>query len=160
MKNKAIKSIQYLKYKSSENTLSPQRLINLLFLADWFSQLKYNKAITNINWKINKFGLFIGVNNFPIIQEESYLFNTKDTSLELDKQTVDILDIVLSKTDNKNYSQLVNFVGSTYPLSKKTIYSEINLKDDAKEYVTNLACNIKRGEQGEQKEREEINVDN
>ncbi|AGR76483.1 conserved hypothetical protein (DUF4065 domain) [Aliarcobacter butzleri 7h1h] len=149
--NKIENIMAYLcKYYPYKKELSKARLTKLVYLSDWFSAVINQKQITNIKWIFNHFGPYvddvtntaINSNYFRILNtttkygdEKSIIcFDGIEDDIDISEKDKQILDFVISKTKNMYFDEFITYVYSTYPVTSKKRYSELNLEELAKEY--------------------------
>jgi len=138
--------------------LSKARLTKLVYLTDWYSALVDDKKLTNINWIFNHYGPYVDdvVNNanksegFTISKEQTaygtdkYLIGFKGDFDEssLSSRERQILDAVIEKTKSLYFNDFINYVYSTYPITSKKRYSELDLVGLAKSYKSKQTTTI------------------
>ena len=130
--------------------LSKARLTKMVYLADWFSALKYGKQITNIEWLFNHYGPYVDdvINaarsdaRFQIISDrtiygshkEKVSFSGNKEDIELSDKEMKLLNFVISKTQKLYFNDFINYVYSTYPVSSEKRYSTLDLVSLAEEF--------------------------
>lgn len=145
-----IKEITYLLQDNNDH-ISELRLIKLLFLIDWFSELKYNDSITNIKWNYrfflsgdNLMNYLITLPSFSITNnlgnKRKYFSINEWTSGYLTDNEKKVVFILLKKTKNLYFNELEDFFLSTYPFTKNERNFDLDLKSLALEY--NLKNNL------------------
>lgn len=129
--------------------LSKTRLTKLVYLADWFSALAFNRQMTNINWVFNHYGPYVddvidtvsSNGNFSIEYSLNYYgtgrttisFNGLEENINLTEIEQKTLDLVISKTSPMYFNDFIKYVYSTYPIVNSNRYSHLNLVELAKE---------------------------
>lgn len=132
------------------NELSASRLTKMIYLADWKEAIINGKQLTDINWFFNHHGPY----NDEILHEAKKdknisvtvkinIFGAKKTHIELhnnekpiniDDESSKILNFVMDATKDKNYTDFIKLVYSTYPVISSKKYSTLDLPRKAKEY--------------------------
>ncbi|MCK9797448.1 Panacea domain-containing protein [Pseudomonas sp. MAFF 302030] len=151
MTNKLLNIIKYiLTNYPYPDELSASRLTKMVYLADWKEAISNGRQISNIAWFFNHHGPY----NDEILQEakkdknisitiKSNMFGGKKTHIELhdkgqaidiDAESSQILDFVINATKDKNYTDFIKLVYSTYPVISSGKYSELDLVRKAEEY--------------------------
>lgn len=133
-----------------KSELSASRLTKIIYLADWKSAIDSGEQLTPIIWRFNHFGPYVEdviecVREDPdmaITLEETYYGNKKtlirlngsliksDLSLKIQH----LLNFVIMATKDKNYSDFIKLVYSTYPVITSDKYSTLNLVQLAEDY--------------------------
>lgn len=136
--------------------LSDARLTKMVYLSDWFSSLSLGHQLTEISWYFNHYGPYVEdisataqayPHMFNISLDQNYYGNTKkiiqyvgDNSLiNIDTQTRIILNTVMDQTKHMYFNDFINFIYSTYPISKNDRYAYLDLPNLAAEYKIILA---------------------
>lgn len=133
--------------------LSDARLTKMVYLSDWFSSLSLGNQITDISWYFNHYGPYVEdvlttaqryPDLFKVSLEQNYYGNTKkiiqyvgsSSLLTLNEQTKIILNAVVEQTKHMYFNDFIEFIYSTYPISKNDRYAYLDLPNLAKEYKT------------------------
>ena len=141
-------ALDYLLQKHTNicDTLNPNRLIRVLYLADWKSAISNGKPITNIHWQmkdanpqmdtsslktivdfIERKGRTIGIGVFETGRKLFF------SGLSISEKS--ILDFVLELCKDKGDEYLTHLVYSTYPSMTQSSEEEIDLPVLAKRYA-------------------------
>lgn len=136
----------------SEGDISNARLTKMIYLADWFSALAYDRQLTNIKWVFNHYGPYVddvfnslNDNNFTISHTKNYFgsektiisYIGKEQDINLDPESRQILQLVIDKTKSLNFDGFIQYIYSTYPVRAKNRYSTFDLPKLAKELKDN-----------------------
>lgn len=130
--------------------LSNARITKLVYLADWYSALADSRTLTGINWVFNHYGPYVDdvisnvslSPNFDVIQTQTSFGSSKsivsyygpDISGDLPARTRQILDLVITKTQNLYFNDFISYVYSTYPVQAQARYANLDLVALAQEY--------------------------
>ena len=130
--------------------LTKARLTKMVYLADWFSALLYDKQLTDIKWIFNHYGPYVDdvfdaahsalgfkVENYGTVYGTSkhvILYQGSIDDLDLEKREKEILDAVIKKTKTMLFNDFVSYVYSTYPVKTKERYSTLDLVSLATKY--------------------------
>lgn len=133
-----------------KHELSTQRLIYLVYLADWKCCLEYNRTLTNrIVWSRAKYYpiytddiKFFGKRSIFKTDSTECVFHPKDIvqlnrenyKPKIDADIQGILDFIIEMTKDKYYYDVVSLVYRTFPISSDDTMGEIPLLDLAKKY--------------------------
>lgn len=133
------------------NELSNARLTKLVYLADWFNCLVYDKQITDINWVFNHYGPYVddiidtaSIDSIFTITSTQNHYGDSKIIISCDKNYKPcvsndmriIMDFVIEKTKSMYFNDFINYVYSTYPISSQSRYINLDLVELAKEYKT------------------------
>lgn len=146
---------QVLRYIINEypypHELSKTRTTKLVYLVDWLMAKKYGKQLTDINWYFDHFGPFVSdvfdaadedrdisikrhTSNFGTVK---YIVVPKnmDVPLEvnLSPHEIKIIDEVIEETEKLYWNDFIDYVYSTYPISKGKKYGNLDLVKLAEE---------------------------
>ena len=138
-----------LKKYPKKDHLSNARLTKIIYLSDWYSAINYNKQISNIHWYFDNYGpfvwdvldeikqhsdLFVIKKTLNIFGAEKRLIKTKNDEymVTLSKDEKNAIKKIIKITKDKDWSQFIKFVYSTYPILTTEKYSYINLENKAK----------------------------
>lgn len=132
------------------NDLSKGRLNKLVYLCDWKSSIDNFEPISNIEWKFNHYGPYVDDiikvinqdNRFEIRVEINQYGNEKhlvmlkklDNFIFPNEKEKKILDKIIEITFLLNWTDFINAVYSTYPITHSERGSILNLVTLAKEY--------------------------
>lgn len=147
--------IAYLcKHYPHKNELSKARLTKLVYLGDWFSSLSQDKQMTDIKWLFNHYGPYVddittiarNSENFEIFETRTNLGGNKylislsneNVQIDLSYQEKEILNFVITKTQEMYFDEFIDYVYSTYPVKSEQRYNTLNLVDLATEYKSSL----------------------
>jgi hypothetical protein len=151
MTNKLLSIIKYiLSNYPHPDELSASRLTKMVYLADWKEAINNGKQLTNIVWFFNHHGPY----NDEILQEakkdkdinitiKNNMFGGKKTHIEicnnskttdLDEEDYRLLDFVINATKDKNYTDFIKLIYSTYPVISSEKYTKLDLINKAEEY--------------------------
>jgi hypothetical protein len=143
--------IYILKNYPHKDHLSNARVTKIVYLADWYKAIKYQKQITNIEWYFDNYGPFVWdicneVNSDPntfilkkkfnVYKNESKIFALKNKHLEvqLPNEDQNSIDYVIKATEGLGWDDFIQLVYSTYPVISSDRYSRLNLVEKAKSY--------------------------
>lgn len=131
------------------NELSNARLTKLVYLADWFNCLVYDRQITDINWVFNHYGPYVDdiidtarIDSIFTITSTKNHYGDSKIIISCDKnykpfisnEMKRIMDFVIEKTKSMYFNDFINYVYSTYPISSQSRYINLGLVKLAKEY--------------------------
>lgn len=139
----------YLLHKSQSSTLSAQRLVFLLYLADWLSALRYGQTISGETWTFGHHGpdseslrrsmasnrhfhSTFNDSQWPPRIEVRFVGNKEFDQLSDD--TITVLDYVAQMSNRLMFDQLTDTVYQTYPVSAPTRYETLDLIELAEEF--------------------------
>jgi hypothetical protein len=135
-------------YYPHKNELSKTRITKMVYLADWFSAKERGKQLTDIEWYFDHYGPYVSdvydeaESDRKIIIRHSYSvygspkgiiglkkdYNEDQLHLDMlsdpDKK---ILDKVIEKTKNLNWSEFIDYIYSTYPIRTQQKYGFLDL---------------------------------
>jgi hypothetical protein len=143
------------KHYPHQDELSNARVTKMVYLADWKSAITRGEQITDTRWTFNHYGPFV----YDVIDtaredpafEVTPTQNMYGSSKELirvrddvdypslEEADKEVLDFVIEKSADKNYSDFMHLVYSTYPVAAKERFSELNLVELAEEYEQAIA---------------------
>jgi hypothetical protein len=149
-----LKDIIYFIVKEYPNKehLSNARLTKLIYLIDWYSAINNHKQLSNIKWYFDNYGPFVW-NILEEIKKDSDLFKIKNTTNDFgnSKKLIEIINNnykpninekerkiikkIIDFTKDKNWTDFINIVYSTYPILTSDKYSYLNLINKAKEFI-------------------------
>lgn len=127
--------------------LSKPRLVKLIYLIDWKHTIDNGKQATPINWYYNHYGPYVD-SVIELIRENDKIFNVQSTindywgvsdkiklisseDVSIDESAKKAADFIISNTADKNWSEFINLVYSTFPIKTNSKYTYLNLVDDA-----------------------------
>jgi hypothetical protein len=134
-----------------KNELSTARLTKMIYLSDWKAALDSGEQLTDIQWFFDNYGPFV----WDVTREAGAhprLFNIEDTenmygdrkrlfrlldgdyTPDLSSQDKQVLDHVISATEDLNWDQFIKLVYSTYPVISSDRYTTLDLAAKASEY--------------------------
>jgi hypothetical protein len=131
--------------------LSKPRLVKLIYLIDWKHCIDFGGQATNIKWYFNHYGPYVD-DVFDIIKEAKddfevfsyinpYGGGSSDRIKLISHKFVNLsttvkatTDIIISKTNELDWSTFISIVYSTFPVKSTSKYSFLNLIEDAKKY--------------------------
>jgi hypothetical protein len=139
---------KYYPYKSE---LSKARLTKLIYLADWKYALSKSTQISPIRWYFDRYGPFVydvldeakDDSRFRVEKSETMYGSEKEVirlidedvdALGLATDEIETLDFVINKTKDKNWSEFLRLVYSTYPIATQSKFSNLDLSVLAEEY--------------------------
>lgn len=156
----------FLLHYPKKEDLSASRLTKLVYLSDWKNVLEHDEQLTETKWYFNHYGPYVdhlteisNQNDSGIVATETLnafggkkkCFNLKSSSsannqelLQLSRDEKNILDFVISKTQDKNYDDFIRLVYSTYPVANSAKYSDLDLVALGCEYKHMLKSNTVR----------------
>lgn len=133
--------------------LSKPRLVKLLYLLDWKYTLDYGHQATKITWFYNHYGPYVDdvidvLKQYPDYfkidsfdnpythgRSERVKLISKKTP-EINPKIKEILDLLIEYTSDMSWEQFISLVYQTYPIRKQAKYSDLNLQELAKSYVS------------------------
>jgi hypothetical protein len=130
--------------------LSNARLTKLIYLTDWKSCLSNGRQVSSIDWYFDNHGPYV----HDVIETASAnpsVFNIVETSNayggrkriiklagayepKIKKNEAEIIDRIIEITRKMYWSEFINLVYSTYPITSSERYSKLNLAAKAGEY--------------------------
>lgn len=127
--------------------LSKPRLVKLIYLIDWKHTIDFGKQATPIYWYYNHYGPYVDA-VIDLIKANDKIFDVKSTvnayggvsdkiKLISTEQVVvgesikQAADFIIMNTSDKNWSEFINLVYSTFPIKTNSKYSYLNLTEDA-----------------------------
>ncbi len=127
--------------------LSKPRLVKLIYLIDWKHTIDNGYQATSINWYYNHYGPYVDT-VIELIKENDNLFNVQSTinayggisdkiklistkEVYIDESIKSAADFIISNTSDKNWSEFINLVYSTFPIKTNSKYTYLNLVEDA-----------------------------
>jgi uncharacterized phage-associated protein len=134
-----------------KSELSKARLTKLVYLADWKAAKRYGKQLTDIKWYFHNFGPYVDDvidevtkdRRFEVIDSTNFYGDNKKTiglsplsksKTELSASHTEILDEVIADTRSMYWSDFINHVYSTEPVSNSVRYSNLDLVGAASKY--------------------------
>lgn len=142
----------FVKNYPYKDELSKTRLTKMVYLADWYSALKYGKQLTNIKWYFDHYGPYVS-DVFDTVATDRYLvikhgFNAfgnpkevvdinnsqyNELPIKIDRQCEEILNKVIDDTKQLTWNGFINYVYSSYPIKSSIRYNYLDLVKLAKE---------------------------
>jgi uncharacterized protein YwgA len=137
-----------------KHELSKTRITKMVYIADWFSAQKSQKQITDIKWYFDHYGPYVSdvydeaVRDRKLTIQHEYsafgapkdvialskVYNSAQLELDLlNSRETNILDKVIERTKNLNWSEFIDYVYYTYPIRSQKRYSALDLVELAKE---------------------------
>lgn len=133
---------------ASKEPVTQIRFRVLMYLSDWFSALVDGEQLTDEEYT------HIHYLKSPLIDKtmensvffkrelENTLLGTTRTSyiaiekkaVNLTEREIEIIDLVIDKTKDLYFDQLLNYMYSTYPFKEPTRYVNLDLKTSARAY--------------------------
>lgn len=154
--NKLKEVVYYLLYYYPyADELSKTRTTKMVYLADWYSAIKYKSQITEIQWYFDHYGPYVDDvyntasqdHEISIKHSFSYFGNPKEifrlkegftpTFELLSDNELDILEQVIEETKYLNWNEFIKLVYSTYPIETEKKYNYLNLIELANEANSN-----------------------
>ena len=135
--------------------LSNARLTKMVYLADWKNAIEREEQLTDLTWEFSHYGPYVpdviclarSEDDFEVERGETMYGNQKElvrhqaefgmlaaSYPSLAPEDRDILDFVIRSVEDKNFTEFVKLVYSTYPMITQVRYSKLDLVDLAKEY--------------------------
>lgn len=140
-------------YKSE---LSSSRLTKIMYLADWKSAIDNSAQLTSVKWHFDHYGPYVddiveSIKYDPQvnIESSSNIYGGKKTLIRLKGDFIEFainekqkntLDFVMQATKDKNYSEFIKLVYSTYPVVTGSRYSDFDLVALANNYKAMVAA--------------------
>jgi uncharacterized phage-associated protein len=129
--------------------LSKTRLTKMVYLADWYSALKYDKQLTDIQWYFDHYGPYVVdvydavksdqrieiINDVNRYGSSKQVIRLKESHFDflytnrLDEASRNILNEVIEDTKMLYWSDFISFVYSTYPIKYSPRYTKLNLRE-------------------------------
>jgi len=140
-----------LKKYPHKDELSNARVTKMVYLADWYSVLNFDKQLSNIEWYFDNYGpfvwdikkcveanpqLFSATETSNMFGSRKIMFEIKDNTVEpeLDEQAKLIINHVINNTKTMTWEDFIKLIYSTYPIVSSTRYTTLDLRTKAKEY--------------------------
>ena len=149
--NDLVNLIVYIfrKYPKVEE-LSKPRLVKLIYLIDWKHTIDNGRQATSINWFFNHYGPYVDT-VINLIKENPLVFNVEtrinayggvsDKIKLISKNEFSIndtirksADFIIENTSDKNWSDFINLVYSTFPIRNNSKYTSLNLIEKAEKF--------------------------
>lgn len=124
-------------YPSSQTELSVERLIKLIYLADWKCAITYSSSMTNTSWKIRDFQPWMEKNSVEELIEvlaKIRIGSLLKVSSNLQDCEKKIIKFVIEIAKDKSEEQLNRLVHSTYPAIIQNNSDILNLSELASIY--------------------------
>lgn len=134
----------------SQRKVSLNKLVKMLYLADWKNYLKTGRSLSNLQWEFDKFGptsseavdFAKAKNNIDVeyslsktgFSHENVILKNRSADYELSSSEKEILDQVVEDTFNLEWEDFMRVIFDTYPITKLTKYGYIDLSKFAHEY--------------------------
>lgn len=147
MNNKLRSVIRYIvKNYPYPDDLTKTRITKLVYLVDWEFMEKYGKQLTNIDWYFDHYGPYVS-DVLDDADDDKVLSINKTTSNygtvkyivkpKRDKEDLvypglynsdtEILDKVISETEDLSWNEFIDYVYSTKPIQNSSRYSKLDL---------------------------------
>jgi hypothetical protein len=127
--------------------LSKPRLVKLIYLIDWKHTIDNDRQATSINWYFNHYGPYVDT-VIDLIKENEKVFNVQSTinsyggvsdkiklvsteEVTIDESIKKSADFIIDNTADKNWTEFINLVYSTYPIKTNSKYTYLDLVADA-----------------------------
>lgn len=133
-----------------KNKLTKAKINKIIYLVDWKSSIDNKKQITSINWLFNNYGpdnndidISLDLDERITIEikknyygNESYIVKLvkNENFKEPDEENKKVLDFVINVTKDLKWTDFINTVFSTYPITHSEKGSVLNLVELAKKY--------------------------
>ncbi len=117
-----------LRQATPENPPSSLRLEILLYLCDWYACLTRGSMMTDAQWA------FSYSTNPKIQRHQRYVLHSQWNEGKPGPDEQSIIDFVVKQTKGMLFNELFSLAMSTYPLTQKTLYSEMDLVICAQNY--------------------------
>lgn len=135
--------------------LSNARLTKMVYLADWKSAIDKGKQLTDLSWEFSHYGPYVpdvirlarSGEDFEIDEGETVYGDRKEVVQHkvrtdtpnagypsLTSKDKELLDFVIRSAEDKNFTEFVKLVYSTYPIVTQERYSKLNLVELARDY--------------------------
>lgn len=133
-----------------ESDLSKTRVTKMVYLADWYSVIKHNRQITNIDWVFDHYGPYVpdvfrtAEKDRKLKIKSSYSMygtpkslitlknNDSDINYKLTNQEKEIIDAVIKETKDLSWNSFINKIYDTEPIRQGKRYGRLNLARYAK----------------------------
>jgi hypothetical protein len=136
------------------NELSNARLTKMVYLADWKSAIERGEQLTSLTWEFSHYGPYIpdvirlarSEEDFEIERSETIYGDERELVRHkgksgtaagypsLEREDKDLLDFVIRSVEDKNFTEFVKLVYSTYPIVTQERYSKLDLVNLAMQY--------------------------
>lgn len=133
--------------------LSNARVTKLIYLSDWHQAIHYDRQISSIDWYFDNFGPYVPdvqnkVNECPDLFKAEHtinMFGKPKTVFSLIKENYQVhleareessLRHVIKETSALNWDTFIKLVYSTYPIISSDRYSNLNLTEKSREYIS------------------------
>jgi len=147
MNNKLRSVIRYIvKNYPYPDDLTKTRITKLVYLVDWEFMEKYGKQLTNIDWYFDHYGPYVS-DVLDDADDDKVLSINKTTSnygtvkyivkpkrdkedlvyRDLYNSDTEILDKVISETEDLSWNEFIDYVYSTKPIQNSNRYSKLDL---------------------------------
>ncbi len=130
--------------------LSKPRLVKIIYLIDWKHTIDNKKQATPIIWYYNHYGPYVDT-IIELIKQNKGIFSVKSTTnayggvsdkikliatndFPIEITVKNAADFIIQNTSDKNWTDFINLVYSTYPIKNNSKYTFLNLIEDAKKF--------------------------
>ncbi len=136
--------------------MSNARLTKIIYLADWHHTLNNGAQISKINWYYDNYGPFVWDVYNEILADNKFnvkvtrnLFGQEKKLITLNKKSeyaledTEILSInkVIQETKALYWDKFIKLVYSTFPIRTSEKYTNLNLRQKAKEFKKSKVAN-------------------
>lgn len=149
--NDLVNLIVYIfrKYPKVEE-LSKPRLVKLIYLIDWKHTIDNGSQATTINWFFNHYGPYVDT-VIDLIKENPLIFSVESrinayggvsdkiklisqNEFPINETIQKSADFIIENTSDKNWSDFINLVYSTFPIRNNSKYTSLNLIEEAEKF--------------------------
>jgi hypothetical protein len=132
-----------------KHELSNARVTKLIYLADWYSAIKYKRQISSIDWYFDNYGPFVwDIYNLVTKDQEQFQIEHTTNSYGNEKKLISLkksfhcnlsledresIDKIIEATQALNWQEFINLVYSTHPILTTPKYNQLNLIEKASE---------------------------
>lgn len=111
-----------------ERPISVMRLEYALYLCDWYYTLLHRERLTNVAWQVTPISL---LPKLPAHQRSALGSRCQSS---IDDRAFQIIKFVWEKTQGLMMNDLLELVRGSTPLTRPTIYTELDLLNCAEQY--------------------------
>ena len=129
-----------LDFHKTEQGISMQKLVFLIYLCDWKNSIEIGSQISNIEWKYldSEFSKKI-ITAFKKGEVGENIFSFKSDYSSLNQHELKIINFIGKLSTKLDTDDFIKLVYSTYPMIKSDKNKLLNLPDLAKDYKDNYA---------------------
>ncbi len=143
--------IKYICKNYPDSTdLSKARLTKTIYLVDWYYAVKYKIQMTDIEWKFNHYGPYVGdiieiakqdpqleiINTTNMFNYPMEIIKIKDNEKIkyelLDKEKISVIEKVIEDIKTLSWNKFIKFVYETPPVKNQNRYSILDIVSWAK----------------------------